>query len=250
MDAKTLAYINMRAVLGGLVKLCEIVPEAKKILGKSDVSIGFSVKDGPAATFIFLGGKCLVKDGAEDCDVRIPFSSCEKFNGMIDGKVTPIPVKGFTKIGFLLRKFTRLTDLLTRYLRPSEEDLADPVFYEQSTILMLHVVAGAVCQIANHDPVGMASAGYITDGVIKIEIVGAESVAIIAKNHTLTFSPVVPRKIFSYMQFADVRTARALFDGKINSVAAVGTGEVRVGGMISQIDNVNRIMGRVELYLR
>lgn len=250
MDSKTLAYINMYAVLGGLVKLCEIVPEAKKILGKSGASIGFSVKDGPAATFTFLGGKCIMKNGVEDCTIKIPFSSCEKFNGMIDGKVTPIPTRGFTKIGFLLRKFTKLTDLLTRYLRPDEADLADPVFFEKSTILMFHVIANAVCQIANHDKIGMASASYIVDGVIKMEICGTQSVAMIAKNNKLTYSPSVPKKVMSYMQFADIKTARDLFDGKINSVAAIGTGGVRMGGMISQIDNINRILSRVELYLK
>ncbi len=250
MDQKTLAYINMYAVLGALVKLCDIVPEAKKILGKSGTSIGFAVKDGPAATFTFVGGKCIMKNGVEDCVVKIPVSSPEKFNAIIDGKATPIPVKGFTKIGFLLNKFTKLTDLLTRYLRPSEEDLRDPVFFERSTILMFHVIAGAICQIGNHDAVGMASAKYIVDGVIKMEIAGTASAAIIAKNHKLTYSAIVPDRILSFMQFSDITTARDLFDGKINSVAAVGTGGVRMGGMISQIDNVNRILSRVELYLR
>lgn len=240
----------MYAVLGGLVKLCEIVPEANKILGKSGASIGFAVKNGPAASFTFVGGRCIMKDGVEDCVIKIPFSTPEKFNGMIDGKVTPIPTKGFTKIGFLLRKFTKLTDLLTRYLRPTEEDLADPVFYERSTILMFHVIAGAICQIANHDKIGMASARYITDGVIKMEICGVDSAALTAKNHKLTYSAAVPKRIMSYMQFADIKTARDLFDNKINSVASVGTGGVRMGGMISQIDNVNRILSRVELYLR
>ncbi len=253
--AKTLAYINLYAVLGGLVKLCDTVPEAKKILGKTGTSIGFSIKGGPEATFVFLNGKCLIKPGVEECAIKIPFSSPEKFNGMIDGKVTPIPSKGFTKIGFLLGKFTKLTDLLTRYLRPSEADLADPVFFETSTRLMFHVIAGAVCQIANHDPIGMASAGYIVDGAIKMEICApegsrGETAALIAKNHRLTYSSAVPKKIMSYMQFADIQTARDLFDGKINSVASIGTGKVRMGGMISQIDNVNRILSRVELYLK
>ncbi len=249
-DQKTLAYINMYAVLGALVKLCDLVPEAKEILGKSGASIGFAVKDGPAATFTFVGGKCIMKEGVEDCIIKIPVSSPEKFNGIIDGKVTPIPSKGFTKISFLLRKFTKLTDLLTRYLRPTEEDLRDPVFFERSTILMFHVIAASICQIGNHDKVGMASAKYITDGVIKMEICGAVSAAIIAKNHTLTYNAAVPQRIMSFMQFADIKTARDLFDGKINSVASVGTGDVRMGGMISQIDNMNRILSRVELYLR
>ncbi len=250
MDSTTLAYINMYAVLGGLVKLCAIVPEAKEILGKSGTSIGFAVKNGPAATFTFVGGNCIMKEGVENCAIKIPFSSPEKFNGMIDGTVTPIPTKGFTKIGFLLGKFTKLTDLLTRYLRASEEDLRDPVFFERSTAIMFHVIAGAICQIANHDPVGMASAKHIVDGTVKMEICCAESAALIAKNHKLTYSADVPQRIMSYMQFADIKTARDLFDGKINSVASVGTGGVRMGGMISQIDNVNRILSRVELYLR
>ena len=46
-----------------------------------------------------------------------------------------------------------------------------------------------------------------------------------------------------------MKVARDLFDGKINSVACIGTGEVRVGGMISQVDNVNRILDRVAEYL-
>ena len=51
------------------------------------------------------------------------------------------------------------------------------------------------------------------------------------------------------MSFADINVARDLFDGKINAVAAIGTGDVRVGGMVSQMDNVNRILDRVALYL-
>ena len=53
----------------------------------------------------------------------------------------------------------------------------------------------------------------------------------------------------SPLTFRDMDTARALFDGKINAVASIGTGDVRMAGMISQIDNVNRILDRVALYL-
>ena len=46
-----------------------------------------------------------------------------------------------------------------------------------------------------------------------------------------------------------MRVARALFDGNLNAIAAVGLGQVRIGGMISQIDNINRILDRVSVYL-
>jgi len=250
IDQTTLAYINMYGVLGGITSLCEQVPEARKILGKSSCSIGFAVKNGPEATLTFVGGRCIVKDGTADAAIRLPFSSPEKFNGMIDGTVTPILTKGFTKVPFLLGKFMKLTKILEEYLRPAPEKLEDEEFKRRSTMIMFRVIVSAIAQIGNHDKIGQFSASNIVNGAIKIEIVGSASAALIAKNGHLTFSEKVPKNYISYMQFADLDTARDLFDGKINSVAAVGEGKVIIGGMISQIDNVNRILSRVELYLR
>jgi len=250
IDQTTLAYINMYGVLGGLAALCEHVPEAGKILGKSSCSVGFAVKNGPEATLTFVGGRCIIKDGTADAAIRIPFSSPEKFNGMINGTVTPIPTRGLTKVSFLLGKFMKLTKLLEDYLRPAPEKLEDEQFMKRSTLVMFRVIVSAIAQIANHDKIGRFSASNIVNGAVKIEIIGNASAALLAKNGTLTFSEKVPKNYMSYMQFADIRTARDLFDGKINSVAAVGEGKVCIGGMISQIDNINRILSRVELYLR
>lgn len=249
-DAKTLAYINMYAVLGALTSLCDIVPDAGKLLGRSNCSIGFAVKDGPQATLTFVGGRCKIKNGTEDCDIKLPFSSCEKFNKMLAGEYTPIPSRGITKVSFLLGKFKKLTDMLEEYLRPTDEKLLDDTFMRQSTLVMFRVIVAAVTQIANHDKIGRFSASNIVDGVVKFEISGCAKAAIEVKDHTLTILDRVPKNIMSFMSFADVKAARDLFDGKINSVAAIGDGTVRMGGMISQVDNINRILSRVELYLK
>ena len=248
-DVMTLAYINLYGILGAIPAMLEISPEAKKILGKGVCSIGFAIKDGPSATLSFAGGRCILKEGTDDCTVKLPFSSAEKFNGLIDGTVTPVPTKGFTKLPFLLGKFTKLTDLLTRYLRSTEEDMADPDFARISTTLMFGVISRAIVQIGNHDRVGKASASYIVDGVIRLGIENGPAFAIQAKKNRLASLPKVPEKVTSMMTFRDMDTARALFDGKINAVASIGTGDVRMAGMISQIDNVNRILDRVALYL-
>ena len=237
-------------MLGSLSALCACVPEAKKILGNAGCSIGFTVKDGPAATLTFVGGSCIIREGADDCTVKIPFSSPEKFNGMVDGTVTPIPTKGFTKLPFLLGKFKKLTDLLESYLRPAPEKLADEAFLRQSTIVMFRVIVAAIAQIGNHDRIGQFSASNMPDGAIKFEIPGAAKAAILIKNGTLTYSDKIPKDVTSVMTFADIRTARDLFDGKINAVAAVGNGGVKMAGLIPQLDNANRILSRVEMYLR
>ena len=168
---------------------------------------------------------------------------------MIDGTVTPITSKGLLKVGFLLKKFMPLTDILSSYLRAEKEALADPVFFEKSTVLMFHLIASAIAQIGNVDPVGRASASYIVDGNIKLAIGDDLALTLAAKDHVLTAIHSAPESFMSFMRFEDIKLARALFDGEVNAVAAVGEGKVRIGGMISQVDNVNRILDRVALYL-
>ncbi len=248
-DNRTMAYINLCAVLGTVPYLCELDEGARELIKNENISIGFTVKNGPVGTLCFADGKAWFVPTCDSCNVKLPFSSPEKFNGMIDGTVTPIPSKGFTRLNFLLKKFMPLTDILSSYLRADEKALEDPVFFEKSTKLMCHLIACAIAQIGNEDRVGQASASYITDGVIKLAIGDEVEFFIEAKEHRLRVLTEKPAGFTSYMRFENIKIARDLFDGKINAVAAVGEGKVRVGGMISQVDNVNRILDRVALYL-
>ena len=250
MDSKTLAYINMYAILGTLENLCEIVPEASELLqGQKPISIGLEVKDGPSATLYFKNGKCRMEQGVGACDVKLPFSSCEKFNGLIDGTVTPIPSKGFLHIGFLLKKFTALTDILTKYMRASEEDLKDPVFFERSTTLMLYTIGVAIAQIGNNDQIGKFSAKAIEDGSVLIGIKNGPAVELVCKDHRLVTLKKAPEKYRSAMIFESIETARALFDGKVNALTCIGTGKIEMHGLVSMLDNINRILDRVALYI-
>ncbi|MBQ1343219.1 MAG: hypothetical protein IIY40_03545 [Firmicutes bacterium] len=249
MDERTLSFINLHAVLGCLTELCRLDREAQQLIAGKNISLGFAVKNGPEATLQFKDGACTFREGCSGCDIRLPFSGPRKFNGLMDGSTTPIPSKGFTKIGFLLKTFTKLTDRLSMYLQPEPGQLEDEGFFNISTTMMFYVILEAVAQIGNYDPVGRQSASYIVDGDAKLEICGGPVGFIEARDHRLTARHEAPKRCMSYMQFNDMTTARQLFDGKINAVAAVGLGKVKVGGMISQVDNINRILDRVALYL-
>ncbi len=248
-DEKVLAYCNLFAVLGSIPTLIELDENAKKLIENKKISIGFSVKEGPCGTLAFDHGKAEIKEGTKGCSIKLYFSSCARFNGMIDGTATPLPVSGFHHLGFLLGDFQKLTDILSEYLRPTEEKLQNEDFFNKSTELMLHVIAGAVAQIGNTDKVGSFSASNIVDGDIKLGIGDSIAVGIRSKGSHLTVLHSAPENSFSEMCFESIRVARDLFDGRINSVAAVGEGKVRICGMISQIDNINRILDRVSLYL-
>ncbi len=249
-DTLVLARCNLFAVLGAIPHLLKLDPDAAALVKGKNLRIGFSVKDGPKATLIFRDGEAEMVKGTEGCSIKLHFASPEKFNLMIDGKANPMPVSGFHHVSFLLHEFTSLTDLLSSYLRPTPDKLADPVFFERSTTLMLYVIGRAIVQIGNHDPVGMFSASNVVDGKILLGIGESLSVAIHAKDSHLMFNPTPnDTGVTSGMVFDSLRTARDLFDGKINAIAAVGMGRVRVSGMVSQVDNINRILDRVAIYL-
>lgn len=250
-DARTMAYINMYAVLGTLENLCELDDKAKEILStlKKPVSLAFEVKDGPAATLTFTAKGCRMEDGVTKCDIKIPVSSCEKFNKIINGEVTPVPTKGLTKVGFLLKTFTALTDRLTELMRPTEEALKDPAFFELSTILTFYTISVALSQIGNQDAIGKASASYIADGDVCFAIKDGPSATIRTKNNHLVTIKKKPENPRAIMQFDNIRLANDLFNGKINSLECIGRGTVEIRGMLSMVDNLNRILDRVALYL-
>lgn len=250
-DSKTLAYINMYAVLGTLENLCELDDKAREIISglKKPVSLAFEVKDGPAATITFSSAGCRMEDGVNACDIKIPVSSCEKFNKIIDGEVTPIPTKGITKVGFLLKTFTALTDRLTELMRPDEEALKDPAFFELSTVLTFYTISVALSQIGNQDAIGQASASYMVDGDIAFSIKNGPAATIRVKNNHLVTIKKAPENPRAIMQFDSIQLANDLFNGKINSLECVGRGTVEIRGMLSMADNMNRILDRVALYL-
>lgn len=250
IDNKTLAYVNLFAVLGTLENLCELVPEARDLLkGKEPISIGFVVKNGPSATLSFMDGYCHIEEGCKSCNIKLPFLSCEKFNGLIAGTVTPIPSKGFTKISFLLKTFDPLTKLLSKYLQPSKEDLEDPKFREISTKLTLYTAASAISQIGNHDKSGKQSGSLMPDGDIAINIVDVMGVTINVKEHYLTTIKETCLKPRAVMEFSNLDITGKLLNGEVSAMACICNGSIGMRGMINMIDNMNRILDRVGQYL-
>jgi len=248
-DLKTLAYINMHGILGCLPDLCRFDPEAKKLALGKPTAVSFAVKNGPSMTLRFMDGACTVEPGGGPCDIKLPFSGCGKFNGMIDGTVTPFPSKGFTRLGFLTKNFISLTKILEKYLRAKPDDLEKSDFFEASTIIMFHLITRAVSQIGNHDKIGRFSASNIVDGTIVLSIGGVTQAAISVKDHELTTSRDVPSRYQAIMEFADLRLARDVFDGKVSTLGCVGNGLITMRGNLGMLDNINRILDRVAVYL-
>jgi len=252
IETKAMAYVNMYGVLGTLENLCAMDDTAKTILSglKKPVSLCLSVKDGPCCTFHFTGEGCRMTEGDAGCSCKMAFSSPEAFNALIDNSKPGIPVKNPIQVlTFLLGPFTKLTDRLTALLRPSEEALKDRDFFEKSTILTLYTIAGAVSALANNDSISQVSAEYTVDGEISLGIKDTVAVTLVVRDHHFTTVKAPSKNPRAIMEFADLDLAAGLFAGKVSTINEMCKGTIRVRGMISMLDNVNRILDRVSVYL-
>lgn len=251
-ESKAMAYVNMYGVLGSLENLCTMDGAARKLLAAMDkpFSLCFSVKNGPCCTFHFTKESCVMTEGDAGCNGRMSFGSPEAFNNFIDKGRPGIPTKNPVMVlKFLLGPFSRLTDRLAELLRPSEEALRERTFFEESTILTLYTIAGAISALANTDSISRISADHTVDGDISLGIKDSAQVTIRVrdKHFTTIKEPCAhPRAI---MEFASIDLAAGLFAGKVSTINEMCKGTIYLRGMISMLDNVNRILDRVSVYL-
>lgn len=252
IEQKALAFANMYGVLGTLQMLCELDDTAKKILQKikKPISVCFQVKDGPCRTFHFDKKGCKITEGSDNPDCKMNFSSPEKFNLMINESKPGIPVKGTVRLLiFLTGTFTELTNRLTELLRPSEEALKDRAFFEESTLLTMYTVAGAISGLANSDSIAMISAGNTVDGEVALGVKDKAQVTIRVKNHRFETVYTAAQNPRAVMEFADIDLAYGLFSGTVSTINEMCKGNIRLAGVLSMVDNINRILDRVSLYL-
>lgn len=251
-ESTAMAYVNMYGVLGTLENLCAMDQKAKKILSKlkKPVSLCLSVKGGPCRTFHFSKGGCAITEGEEGSTCKMSFASPEKFNDLIDHSKPGIPTKNPAQVlAFLLGPFSKLTDRLTELLRPSDKAMADRAFFEESTTLTLYTIAGAISALANNDSISRISASYTVDGDISLGIKDTAYVTIRVKDSHFTTIKERCQKPRAIMEFATLDLAHQLFTGQASTINEMCKGTIYLRGMISMLDNVNRILDRVNVYL-
>ncbi len=251
-ETLAMAYVNMYGVLGTLENLCQLDIPSQEIIAKlkKPVSLCFSVKNGPCCTFHFSKEGCRMTEGEKGCTCKMSFSSPEAFNNLIDKSKPGMPTKNPIQVlSFLLGPFTKLTDRLNEILRPSEEAMQDRAFFEKNTTLTLYTIAGAISALANNDSISKISADYTVDGDISLGIKDTAYITVNVKDKHFTTIKSKCENPRAIMEFADLDLAAGLFAGKVSTINEMCKGTIRLSGMISMLDNVNRILDRVSVYL-
>ncbi|WP_062464661.1 hypothetical protein [Demequina soli] len=250
-DPRVLAHINLFAVLGALPELARLAPEARPILARVDrpTVVRLRVRGLPERSLRFTADGITEEDG-DGRDVTLVLRSAAHLNAMIDGTAQPLPLTGPGGLRFLTRVFAPLAELLGRYLRPSDEDLADPDRRDACAVLTLHVAVAAIAQVANTDRSGRYSARLIPDGQIGVEVGDTIDLRLHARDHALTFDRTpASSPARAALTFRDLDVAGDVLAGRASALACLCDGRMAMRGFIPMIDNVSRILDRVGHYL-
>jgi hypothetical protein len=246
-----MANINLYAVLQNLEDLCALDQEAKSLVKDKNLAIQFMVKNGPVGLLSFHDGNCSFQKGTGQNDIKLYFSSPDHLNKMFEGKANPIPLKGFTKISFLKNEFTKLTDRLTYFLKPTDELLKDATYFKINTILTAHTAFFALAEIGNNDRIGKMNAGRMPDGVIGISILkDGFSLYLNAQNGKLTAGKGVVSTPRAMMVFADMETANGMLNNKLDAYTYIANGTIETKGFVPMLDNLNKLMSQIPSYLK
>lgn len=246
-----LARLNLQAVLPNLEDLVRLDPPSAEIAGSRDICIRFVVRQGPRAFVRFTQGNCQVGAGTPSgSDVTLFFTSCRHLNRMFANQANPIPLKGFTRIGFLTGPFQEMTRRLEYYLDPAQGDLSDKTYEKINTRLTLYTAARAVPILAAGDAAVQAVTSGMPAGSILLKVLpDGPAVSLTVSPDGIVMEKGESEKPAACMYFKDIHTANALLNQQLNPFAAVALGDVMIRGQLPLIDAMDLILDRVPHYL-
>ncbi len=246
-----LAHLNLEAVLPNLAELVARDPEAAALAAGKDICIQFSVRQGPVAHIAFQQGACRVGTGKPArSDVLLFFTSCRHLNNMFDGRANPIPLKGFTRIGFLTKNFQKITDRLEYFLKPGESSTADPEYMALNTRLMMHTAARAIAVLSEKDAAARSVAAGIPDGWVVMKVLpDGPAVSIGFSGGRAEMRPDEVDAPMACMFIKNEGVANDLLNQKLDPFAAIALGDVMIRGQTPMLDGMDLILDRIGHYL-
>lgn len=245
------AGINLYAVIKNLEDLIALDEESRNLIKGKKLSIQFIVKNGPTAWVKFENDACQVGQGKmKSPSVKLWFKSPGHLNKMFDGDANPIPLKGYTKLGFLTKDFPKITDKLEYYLKPELVENPSAEYIAINTRFTLTVAAFALSEIGKYDKKAKITASHIPNGKIQMTVLPNDpAVFLTVKDGVISAEKGACEKPDAVMEMRDIQTANDFLNGKSNPFLAIASGDVIIRGITPMLDNLSLILDKVQKYV-
>ncbi|MFI4890478.1 MAG: hypothetical protein ACHQIL_08095 [Steroidobacterales bacterium] len=249
-----LSRLYLHAVLPCLTALVDHDRVARDIVGAERAAIVFRIWGGPAVTVrLSRGAITHERRAAPDPTVVLLFFGDRHLNAFFAGNTwaVPLPIWGGWRLK-LLARFTRLTDRLGAVLNGHAEVLATPEGRALHARLSLIMAGLSLSPLAMGDEPARQALSHAPVGLASFTIEGTENATVWfdhgSSNCDAGWGPP-PRRPDVAISFADSATAYGALREEIDTLAAVGTGQIKITGLIPLADGVNLVMERLSVYL-
>ena len=249
MDDKSyiLANLHLHAVLPRLEELVKLDDEARSIAQQMKLRVRFKVRKGPSEVIEIVDG--MVRSSSDPqarADLGLFFLSCEQLNNLfMDKRAIPLPYKGLTQLRQMGR-FSKLTGILTRYLKPSETDLKDPGFKKKHVEMLLMAGLAGAAEVARCDPMMEKVVDRLPWGTVQFSVLpdGPYAYASVAEDKTISVANGTVADPTTNLDINGVDMAAGVLAGTVDTFAAVGREDLRATGLLSLIDELNALLDR------
>ncbi len=250
IEEKIKAGVNLYAVIKNIEQLVILDPEIKELVKSWNISIEFRVKNGPVASVKFHDGKCeVIKGKFSKTNVVLFFMSEAHLNKMFDGNANPIPLKGFTKLGFLDKEFSKVTDKLEYYLKPTPELLSDPNYLNINTIFTLTTAMNALPVVMKYDPKSKLTGSHLTKGSLFINVENGPSAFVNTDANYIEVAVGNSETATCEMTIKNISIANKFFSGEVDIFSALAKQDIKIVGQTYLLDNIGLILDRIPIYV-
>ncbi len=253
---KTLAYVNLHAVLPALCDLAAKDDKARAIAAKSRGSVMLAVPGGPCAVLTLdgKGGVSFSKEPKLAPKLGLAFPTPKILNDMFAGKKAfPIPYIGVWNVG-LIKTFTELTKRLDEIMKDSEGYVKEhPEELGKVLSILFGIAMRGLEIVAERDHKANHYIAAAPQGVAAFKIgSGADrlNAAFTIKNGRLSLSFAEPAACNAELSIPKFEDAMALFNGKMDAMAAVGLGVLSMKGHLLMLDQINASLDVLGGYLK
>jgi len=247
-----LANLHLHAVLPRLQDLVRLDEEARSIAAKMNLGIRFRVLRGPSRAVEIRSGRVEASDDpAARAELGLLFASCAQLNNMFAQKAAvPVPYKRLDKL-IQLKRFTRLTEIMTGYLRPSAEDLEDPAFKKKFVEMTLLAGLAGAAQIAKYDRKVEHVVDLLPHGSIQFSVLPDGPFAFVEVDEEKNIKSGAGKidNPSANLDIKGVDVAADLLADRLDQFAALGGGELQASGLLPLIDEFNALLDRVGKFL-
>jgi hypothetical protein len=247
----TLARLHLRAVLPTLAALVSLDEDARAIIAGRSFSVKLRTLSGVATRLDIHDGTISVNsEQTGRRALHLLFLDDRSVNKIFlgTGFSLPIPTAGFRYL-LRLRTFARLADRLRRVLDASSRQPDDAMLAALSAdLLVANVLPACVTELARGDAETRRLLEPFGNALIALAIEGGPSSWMELRRDGAAHGCGAPDRLPDVcISFGDRRVARAAIRGELDSLAALGKGEMTVTGLIPLADALQRILDRLSL---